>query len=77
MQDPRLLILDEPTSVLTPQETEQLFATLGRLSDEGRSIIYISHKLDEVRVLCDRATLMRAGKIIDVVDLRQESIASW
>ena len=49
MQDPRLLILDEPTSVLTPQETEQLFTTLGRLSDEGRSIIYISHKLDEVR----------------------------
>ena len=76
MQDPRLLILDEPTSVLTPQETEQLFATLGRLSDEGRSIIYISHKLDEVRVLCDRATLMRAGKIIDVVDPRQESTRS-
>ena len=42
MQDPRLLILDEPTSVLTPQETEQLFTTLDRLSDEGRSIIYIS-----------------------------------
>ena len=76
MQDPRLLILDEPTSVLTPQETEQLFTTLGRLSDEGRSIIYISHKLDEVRVLCDRATLMRAGKIIDVVDPRQESTRS-
>ena len=56
MQDPRLLILDEPTSVLTPQETEQLFTTLDRLSDEGRSIIYISHKLDEVRALCDRAT---------------------
>ncbi len=76
MQDPRLLILDEPTSVLTPQETEQLFTTLGRLSDEGRSIIYISHKLDEVRELCDRATLMRAGKIVDVVDPRQESTRS-
>ena len=63
MQDPSLLILDEPTSVLTPQETEQLFTTLDRLSDEGRSIIYISHKLDEVRALCDRATLMR--RVID------------
>jgi ABC-type uncharacterized transport system ATPase subunit len=76
MQDPRLLILDEPTSVLTPQETEQLFTTLDRLSDEGRSIIYISHKLDEVRALCDRATLMRAGEVVDVVDPRQESTRS-
>lgn len=76
MQDPRLLILDEPTSVLTPQETEQLFTTLDRLSDEGRSIIYISHKLDEVRALCDRATLMRAGQVVDVVDPRQESTRS-
>ena len=76
MQDPRLLILDEPTSVLTPQETEQLFTTLDRLSDEGRSIIYISHKLDEVRTLCDRATLMRAGEVVDVVDPRQESSRS-
>ena len=76
MQDPRLLILDEPTSVLTPQETEQLFTTLDRLSDEGRSIIYISHKLGEVRALCDRATLMRAGQVVDVVDPRQESTRS-
>ena len=76
MQDPRLLILDEPTSVLTPQETEELFTTLDRLSDEGRSIIYISHKLDEVRALCDRATLMRAGEVVDVVDPRQESTRS-
>lgn len=76
MQDPRLLILDEPTSVLTPQETDQLFTTLDRLSDEGRSIIYISHKLDEVRALCDRATLMRAGQVVDVVDPRQESSRS-
>ena len=76
MQDPRLLILDEPTSVLTQQETEQLFTTLDRLSDEGRSIIYISHKLDEVRALCDRATLMRAGRVVDVVDPRQESTRS-
>lgn len=76
MQDPSLLILDEPTSVLTPQETEELFATLDRLSDEGRSIIYISHKLDEVRALCDRATLLRGGQVVDVVDPRQESTRS-
>lgn len=76
MQDPSLLILDEPTSVLTPQETEEMFATLERLADEGRSIIYISHKLDEVRALCDRATLLRDGRVIDVVDPRQESTAS-
>lgn len=76
LQNPSLLILDEPTSVLTPQETEELFATLERLSDEGRSIIYISHKLDEVRALCDRATLLRAGQVVDVVDPRQESTRS-
>lgn len=76
MQDPSLLILDEPTSVLTPQETEEMFSTLERLSDEGRSIIYISHKLDEVRALCDRATLLRDGRVIDVVDPRQESTNS-
>lgn len=76
MQDPNLLILDEPTSVLTPQETEELFATLERLADEGRSIIYISHKLDEVRALCDRATLLRSGRVVDVVDPRQESSRS-
>ncbi len=76
LQDPTLLILDEPTSVLTPQETEELFATLERLSDEGRSVIYISHKLDEVRSLCDRATLLRGGRVVDVVDPRQESARS-
>ena len=76
MQDPSLLILDEPTSVLTPQETEQLFITLKRLSEEGRSIIYISHKLDEVRALCDRATLMRAGSVAGVVDPRLETSRS-
>ena len=76
MQDPSLLILDEPTSVLTPQESEELFGTLRRLSDVGRSIIYISHKLDEVRVLCDRATLLRGGSVIDVVDPRRESTKS-
>lgn len=61
MQDPSLLILDEPTSVLTPQEAEGLFATLARLRAEGRSVLYISHKLDEVRRICEAATILRGG----------------
>ncbi len=68
LQDPKLLIMDEPTSVLTPQEVERLFETLNRLRDEGRSILYISHKLDEVRQLCDQATLLRGGKVVGHCD---------
>ena len=63
LQDVKLLILDEPTSVLTPQEVETLFKTLHQLSDEGCSILFISHKLDEVRALCDNATILRGGKV--------------
>ena len=63
LQDIRLLILDEPTSVLTPQEVEQLFITLNRLKAEGCAILFISHKLDEVRALCDQATVLRNGKV--------------
>ena len=63
LQDPRLLIMDEPTSVLTPQAVEKLFETLRRLADEGCSILYISHKLDEIRALCHKATVLRAGKV--------------
>jgi simple sugar transport system ATP-binding protein len=73
LTDPRLLILDEPTSVLTPQATETLFATLRRLAAGGCSILYISHKLDEVRALCTRCTVMRAGRVTGVVDPRIES----
>ena len=62
LQDPRLLIMDEPTSVLTPQEVEILFETLRRLASEGTAILYISHKLEEIRTLCDRATVLRLGK---------------
>ena len=64
LQEPRLLILDEPTSVLTPQEVEGLFAMLRRLATEGCSILYISHKLAEIRALCDRATVLRAGRVV-------------
>ncbi|MTI02147.1 ABC transporter ATP-binding protein [Roseibium sp. RKSG952] len=62
LQDPKLLIMDEPTSVLTPQEVEILFETLNKLRSEGTSILYISHKLEEIRTLCDHATILRLGK---------------
>ncbi len=62
LQDPKLLIMDEPTSVLTPQEVEILFHTLRQLSAEGTAILYISHKLEEIRALCDEATILRLGK---------------
>ena len=63
MQDIRLLILDEPTSVLTPSEAEELFATLRRLAAQGCSILFISHKLAEVRALCQTATVLRGGRV--------------
>ena len=62
LQNPKLLIMDEPTSVLTPQEVEILFKTLQQLSSEGTAILYISHKLEEIRALCDNATILRLGK---------------
>ncbi|MCT8161192.1 ABC transporter ATP-binding protein [Pseudoruegeria sp. SHC-113] len=64
LQDPRLLIMDEPTSVLTPQEVDILFETLRKLSAEGTAILYISHKLEEIRTLCDAATILRLGKVV-------------
>jgi simple sugar transport system ATP-binding protein len=70
MQSPRLLIMDEPTSVLTPQEAEDLFKVLRRLAGEGVSILYISHKLEEIRVLCHRATVLRAGRVVGAEDPR-------
>jgi general nucleoside transport system ATP-binding protein len=73
LQDPRLLIMDEPTSVLTPGEVEILFRTLRQLKAEGRSILYISHKLEEIRALCDRATILRHGKVVGDCDPRATS----
>ncbi len=64
LQDPKLLIMDEPTSVLTPQEVAVLFETLNKLRSEGTSILYISHKLEEIRTLCDGATILRMGKVV-------------
>ena len=64
LQQPQLIILDEPTSVLTPQEADNLFVTLERLRSEGKSILYISHRLEEVKRMCDRATVLRHGKVV-------------
>ncbi|MGL4319909.1 MAG: ABC transporter ATP-binding protein [Paracoccaceae bacterium] len=64
LQDPKLLIMDEPTSVLTPGEVEVLFRTLRKLASEGTAILYISHKLEEIRSLCDAATILRRGKVV-------------
>ncbi|MDG2204028.1 MAG: ABC transporter ATP-binding protein, partial [Alphaproteobacteria bacterium] len=76
LQNPRLLIMDEPTSVLTPQEVEILFQTLRKLSSEGCSILYISHKLKEIRELCEKATVLRGGKVVATCDPRQETAKS-
>ncbi len=73
LQDPKLLIMDEPTSVLTPQEVEILFETLRKLASEGTSILYISHKLEEIRSLCDAATVLRRGQVVGTCDPKSTS----
>jgi general nucleoside transport system ATP-binding protein len=73
LQNPKLLIMDEPTSVLTPQAVETLFETLRRLAREGCSILYISHKLDEIKALCTAATILRGGKVVGACDPRRET----
>ena len=76
LQEPKLLIMDEPTAVLTPQEADQLFIVLKRLASEGCSIVYISHRLEEVKNLCSAATILRHGKVVGAVDPRKETAAS-
>jgi ABC-type uncharacterized transport system ATPase subunit len=76
LQEPQLIILDEPTSVLTPQEADRLFETLERLRAEGKSILYISHRLDEVKRICDAATVLRHGKVVAHCSPREETAAS-
>jgi simple sugar transport system ATP-binding protein len=73
LQNPKMLIMDEPTSVLTPQEVAKLFATLRRRAGEGCSILYISHKLEEIKELCERATIMRLGRVVAECDPRRET----
>jgi simple sugar transport system ATP-binding protein len=76
LTQPQLLILDEPTSVLTPKAVEKLFVTLRQLSAEGCAILYISHKLDEIRALCHHCTVLSGGKVTGEVDPTRESNAS-
>jgi general nucleoside transport system ATP-binding protein len=73
LNNPRLLIMDEPTSVLTPQAVLKLFETLRRLASEGCSILYISHKLDEIQTLCDKATILRGGRVTGTAIPSQET----
>lgn len=72
----RLLILDEPSAVLTPQEVEDLFEVLHRLVDDGRTAIFITHKLHEVMAICQRATILRHGKVIDTVTVADTTPAA-
>ena len=76
LQKPGLLILDEPTSVLTPQAVEKLFETLRQVAAEGCSILYISHKLNEIQSLCARATILRGGRVTGTCIPAQETAAS-
>ena len=70
----RILILDEPTAVLTPQETQQLFAVLRQLRAQGSTVILITHKLKEVLALCDQVTVMRAGRVVDDMPIARASV---
>src|SRR5436305_331573 len=65
--DARILILDEPTAVLTPQEAEVLFGTLREMAADGRTIVFISHKLHEVKAVSDRVTVLRGGRAVATV----------
>ena len=76
LQEPQLLIMDEPTAVLTPQEADQLFVTLRRLAGDGCAVLYISHRLEEVKQLCHDATILRLGKVVAEVDPQDETAAS-
>ena len=76
LTEPKLLILDEPTSVLTPQAVDKLFVVLKKLVSQGCSLLYISHKLHEIRELCTACTVLRAGQVTGVCDPREESNAS-
>jgi simple sugar transport system ATP-binding protein len=74
--DARILILDEPTAVLTPQEAETLFGTLRAMAAEGRTVIFISHKLHEVTAVADRVTVLRGGRAIETVDAAEATTRS-
>ena len=76
IRNPKILIMDEPTSVLTEQETSELFLSLKKFSEEGILIIYITHKLKEVMKLCDEVAVMRKGKLVSISQIKEENIES-
>ncbi|PVB62796.1 ABC transporter ATP-binding protein [Labrenzia sp. 011] len=76
LQEPQLIIMDEPTSVLTPQEADQLFLTLQRLASEGCAVLYISHRLEEVKRICHHATILRHGKVVSECNPAKETPAT-
>ncbi|MEP5623537.1 MAG: ATP-binding cassette domain-containing protein, partial [Hyphomicrobiales bacterium] len=76
LQEPKLIIMDEPTSVLTPQEADQLFVTLERLAKEGCAVLYISHRLEEVKRICHHATILRHGEVVNECDPTKETPAT-
>ncbi len=76
IRNPKILIMDEPTSVLTEQETSELFSSLKKFSEEGILIIYITHKLKEVMKLCDEVAVMRKGKLVSISQIKEENIES-
>jgi simple sugar transport system ATP-binding protein len=78
-REAEILIMDEPTAVLTPQETQDLFSAIHKLVDQGKTVIFITHKLREVKEISDRVTVMRLGKVIGTVDTKdvtREQIAN-
>ncbi|MBN8998598.1 MAG: ABC transporter ATP-binding protein, partial [Rhizobiales bacterium] len=75
LQNPELLIMDEPTSVLTPQEADDLFLTLDKLIARGCAVLYISHRLEEVKQICHHATILRLGKVVGECDPQKETAA--
>ncbi len=74
LQDPKIMILDEPTSVLNPSEVEKLFNFLRKLSKQGMAVLYISHKLHEIKELCDTSTILRNGNVIKSCDTADVTI---
>src|SRR6188472_4242535 len=75
-REARILIMDEPTAVLTPQEAVALFSTLRAMADEGKTVIFISHKLNEVKAVADRVTVLRAGRTVETVDADTATLRS-
>lgn len=70
----RVIIMDEPTAPLSNSEIESLFAIIGEMKKSGISIIYISHRMDEIKRICDRATILRDGQYISTVDVASTSL---